>query len=76
MEEQTNVETVEETEITTDDVQTDVSTDVTTANVSVYEGPDYSIQLIHEFTLGDVLISTLLSVLIVVHLLSRLIGGR
>ena len=45
-------------------------------SVSVYETADYSIELVHQVTLGDFLTSTMLGVLIIVVLLSRLIGGR
>lgn len=45
-------------------------------NVSYYETADYTIELVHELTLGDILVSTLLTILIVITLLSRLFGGR
>lgn len=40
-----------------------------------YLTDDYAITLIHEFTLGDVLVSTLLCVLIVVQVLKAVLGG-
>lgn len=42
---------------------------------SVYQNEDYAITLVHEITLGDMLLGTLVTVLIVVVLLSRLLGG-
>lgn len=42
---------------------------------SIYQTEDYAITLVHEITLGDMLLGTLLSVLIVVILLGRLLGG-
>lgn len=40
-----------------------------------YLTDDYAITLIHDFTLGDVLISTLLCVLIIVQVLKSVLGG-
>lgn len=45
-------------------------------NVSVFESADYTIEIVHQMTLGDILTSTLLSMLIIVVLLSRLLGGK
>lgn len=44
-------------------------------HATVFEKMDYHITLKHEITLGDFLLSTLLGILIIVTLLSRLIGG-
>ena len=41
---------------------------------TTFYGETYEIQLIHTFTLGDILLATLLSVLIIVVLMSRLLG--
>lgn len=42
--------------------------------VTTIEGADYEIQIVHTLTLGDMLQATLITVLIVVVLLSRLLG--
>lgn len=44
--------------------------------VTTYDAGAYEIDLVHSFTLGDILIATLISMLIIVVLLSRLLGGR
>lgn len=45
-------------------------------SVSYYYTDDYTIELVHQITLGDILITTVVSILIIVVLLSRLLGGR
>ncbi len=45
-------------------------------SVSYYYTDDYTIELVHQITLGDILITTVVSILIIVVLLSRLMGGK
>lgn len=45
-------------------------------SVSYYYTDNYTIELVHQITLGDILIASLVSILIIVVLLSRLLGGR
>lgn len=42
---------------------------------STFLADDYVITIVHDITLGDVLVSTLLCVLIISHVLGRVIGG-
>lgn len=65
----------------TETVETDVDSwaELVPENPQMYSTSfatdDYVITLVHDFTLGDVLIATLLCVLIIITLLSRLLGG-
>lgn len=68
------------------EVETNVSSPVADNEVEVlfvdpsphttYKTAAYEIDIIHSMTLGDILTSTLISVLIIVVFLSRLLGGR
>lgn len=44
--------------------------------LTTYTTDGYEIDIIHSMTVGDILTSTLVTVLIIVVLLSRLLGGR
>lgn len=74
-------ETVGETSNVTTIIQTETAAEQATIPedihrfYSTYVADDYVITIVHDITLGDVLISTLLCVLIIANVLGRVIGG-
>lgn len=78
---ETNAEPEGQPTETTDDTHlNDVDSETTDVlfidpyDTTTYDAVSYEIDLVHVLTLGDVLLATLLSILIVVVLLSRLLG--
>lgn len=75
--EETTEEETTETGTTTTQGQEDENVDVLFVEptpVTTYQTESYEIDIVHSITLGDFLTSTLIAMLIVVTLLSRIIG--